>query len=242
MKYRLQKIIASAGVCSRRKAEELIRQGKVKVNGELKKVGDKADIFIDEIIVDGKKLSQPEKVYLAFNKPPDCLTTLHDPKGRKTILEYIKIKERVIPVGRLDFKTQGLIFLTNDGDFANKVMHPRYEVEKTYMVFLDRKVVHEDVEKLKSGVKLDDYTTRPAKVRYGSPAHDVIEITIHEGQNRVVRNMMAALGYNVKRLIRVKIGNVELGDIAQGRYRKLSHREVQQFLKQQPHPLIKENI
>ncbi|MFH1064571.1 MAG: pseudouridine synthase [Candidatus Woesearchaeota archaeon] len=240
MEHRLQKIIASAGICSRRTAEELVKQGKVKVNGKVVTIGSKADIFTDTIIVDGKKLSPPEKLYLAFNKPPDCLTTLHDPKGRKTILGYIKLKERVIPVGRLDFKTQGLIFLTNDGDFANKVMHPRYEVEKTYMVFLNKQFDQKDVAKIKEGMHLEDYKTSPAKFRYGSPAKDVIEITIHEGQNRVVRNMMAALGYTVKRLIRVKIGTVDLGDIAQGKHRKMSYQEVQQFMKQTAQPHIKE--
>lgn len=231
MKQRVQKIIASAGYCSRRKAEQLIQQGKVRVNGQLIAIGASADTFKDTIEIEGKRLSQPQKIYLAFNKPPDCLTTLHDPKGRKTILAYLKFKERVIPVGRLDFKTQGLLFLTNDGDFANRVMHPRYMVEKTYMAFLDRKFAVDDIEKVKQGIELEDGKTSPAKVRYASPAQDVIEITIHEGQNRVVRRMMRHLGYNVKQLIRTKIGNVELGSIAEGKYRKLSHDEVKQFLK-----------
>ncbi|MFC1741805.1 pseudouridine synthase [Nanoarchaeota archaeon] len=231
MKQRVQKIIASAGYCSRRKAEELIQQGRVKVNGKQIAIGSRADMFKDLIEANGKKLDQPRRMYLAFNKPPDCLTTLHDPKGRKTILAYLKLRERVIPVGRLDFKTQGLLFLTNDGDFANRIMHPRYMVNKTYMVLLDHKFKKEDIDALKKGVELDDCSIGPAKVRYASPAHDVIELTIHQGQNRVVRRIMRQMGYGVKRLIRTKIGNVELGGIAEGRHRKLSHDEVMQFMK-----------
>jgi 23S rRNA pseudouridine2605 synthase len=231
MLQRVQKIIANAGICSRRKAEKLIAEGKVKVNGKLISIGDKADLTKDEIIVEGKRLSQPRKIYLAFNKPPDCLTTMEDPKGRKTIYHYIGNRERIIPVGRLDFKTQGLLLLTNDGDFANKVMHPRYEVEKTYLVFLDRKFEVADLQKVKQGMDMGDMKTGPAKLRYASPANDVIELTIHEGQNRVVRRMMKELGYKIKKLIRTKIGNVSLGSLAQGTTRKLSHDEVRGFLK-----------
>lgn len=231
MLQRVQKIIANAGICSRRKAEKLIEDGRVKVNGKLISIGDKADLIKDQIMVDGKRISQPKKIYLAFNKPPDCLTTLDDPRGRKTIYHYIGLRDRVIPVGRLDFKTQGLLLLTNDGDFANKVMHPRYEVEKTYMVFLDRKFGLDDLNKVKQGMDMGGMKTGPAKLRYASPANDVIELTIHEGQNRVVRRMMKELGYKIKKLIRTKVGNVSLGSLAQGRTRKLSHDEVCSFLK-----------
>ena len=190
MLQRVQKILANAGVCSRRQAEDLIRKGRVKVNGKVIGIGGKADPFKDNINVDGKKLERPDQIYFAFNKPPDCLTTLHDPKGRKTILHYVRLQERVIPVGRLDFNTQGLIFLTNDGDFANLVMHPRYEVQKKYMIFLDKKFSHEDAMRVKRGLHLGDTVTRPANVRYVSPAKDVIEISLHQGQNRIVRRMM----------------------------------------------------
>ncbi|MBW2965272.1 pseudouridine synthase, partial [Candidatus Woesearchaeota archaeon] len=203
----------------------------VKVNGKTIKIGDSADNFKDRITIEGRPLSPPRKIYLAFNKPPDCLTTLSDPKGRKTILDYVKIKERVIPVGRLDFKTQGLLFLTNDGDFANQVMHPRYEVEKTYMVFLDSKFLPEHIKKVKEGMDLEEFKVGPAKVRYASPAQDVIELTLHQGQNRVVRKMMEALGLKVKKLIRTKVGNVELGSIAVGKWRKMGHSEVEQFMR-----------
>ena len=226
MLQRVQKIIASAGICSRRKAEKLVEQGKVKVNGKVISVGAKADPLKDNILVDGKKIKQPDRIYLAFNKPPDCLTTLHDPKGRKTILYYVKLNERVIPVGRLDFKTQGLLFLTNDGDFANRIMHPRYEIEKKYMVFLDRRFSAEHAARIEKGIDLGDIKTRPAKVTYASPKRDVITITLHEGQNRIVRKMMSHLGYKVKKLIRTRIGNVKLGNLRQGNYRKLTKKEI----------------
>ena len=229
MFQRVQKIIANAGICSRRKAEDLIKAGKVKVNGNVIKIGTCSDPMQDLIIVDGKRLQRVPKLYLAFNKPPDCLTTLDDPKGRKTIMDYIKIRDRVIPVGRLDFKTQGLLFMTNDGDFANQVMHPRYEVEKTYMVFLDLPFSLDSVSKVKKGLELTDVKTKPAKVRYMSPNKDVIELTIHQGNNRIVRRMMTQLGYKVNRLIRTKIGNVDLGSLKLGKTRKLSHKEVSEF-------------
>lgn len=229
MQQRVQKIIANAGICSRRKAEDLIKDGKVKVNGKVAKIGESADPLRDTILVDGKRLQRVQKIYLAFNKPPDCLTTLKDPKGRKTIMDYIKLRDRVIPVGRLDFKTQGLLFLTNDGDFANHVMHPRYEVEKTYMVFLDREFTLDSVQKVKQGLQLPDVKTKPAKVRFMSPKKDVIELTIHQGNNRIVRRMMMQLGYKVNRLIRTKVGNVDLGSLQLGKTRKLSHKEIQEF-------------
>ena len=229
MEQRVQKIIASAGICSRRKAEDLIQEGKVKVNGKVITIGSKADPLKDSIVVNGKMIQRQDKVYLAFNKPPDCLTTLDDPKGRKTIMDYVHMRQRVIPVGRLDFKTQGLIFLTNDGEFANHIMHPRYEVEKTYMVFLDRKFTLEDVAKVKNGVDIGEIVTKPAKVRYASPNSDVIEITISQGHNRIVRKMMATLDYKIKRLIRTKIGNVDLGSLSLGKTRNLQKKELDQF-------------
>lgn len=239
MLQRVQKIIANAGICSRRKAEKLIEEGKVKVNGKLISIGSKADLEKDTILVEGRKVTRPKKKYLAFNKPPDCLTTLDDPRGRKTIYHYLSRSQRLIPVGRLDFKTQGLLLLTNDGDFANRVMHPRYEVEKTYLVFLDKAFTAEHILAVKKGMNLGDTSTRPAKLRYASPAHDVIELTIHEGQNRVVRKMMRQLGYRIKKLIRTKVGHVSLGSLPQGRTRKLSHKEVQGFMtrqKKKQHP------
>jgi pseudouridine synthase len=231
MEERVQKIIANAGMCSRRKAEELIQEGRVKVNGKVITIGSKADADKDKIIADGKEVGRSRKVYLAFNKPGDCLTTLHDPAGRKTILNYVRLDERVIPVGRLDFKTEGLLFLTNDGDFANNVMHPRYEVEKTYIATLEKPFVVTHIERLKKGMEIEGIKTSPAKVRFASPEKNIIEITIHEGRNRIVRRMMEELGYTVKRLVRIKIGNVELGNVQPGKFRKMGYSEVKQFMR-----------
>ncbi len=239
MLQRVQKIIANAGLMSRRKAEEVIAAGKVKVNGSVIGLGDKADPLKDVITLDGRKVELGKRLYIMFHKPVDCLTTLSDPKGRKTIFSYLPKNERLIPCGRLDYKTEGLLLLTNDGDWANKIMHPRYEVEKTYLVFLDKDFSKEDIVKLKKGIFLEDldFTTRPAKVRYAgffSPSRskgkkDVIELTIHEGKNRIVRRMMKALGYGVKRLVRVKVGKLSLGELRPGKYRKLSKKEIDMF-------------
>jgi 23S rRNA pseudouridine2605 synthase len=236
MLQRVQKIIANAGLCSRRKAEEFITEGRVKVNGSVISIGSSADPDKDDIVVDGRRIAKSKKLYLAFNKPGDCLTTLTDPKGRKTIMSYLRLGERVIPVGRLDFNTEGLLFLTNDGEFANRVMHPRYEVEKTYYVLLDRAFDTEDIKQVKEGIFLEELgiTTSPAKLRFAGDNKRAIEITIHEGQNRVVRRMMQALGYVPMRLVRTKIGNVELGRILPGKYRELSYAEVQQFIRNAP--------
>ena len=231
MLERVQKIIANAGMCSRRRAEELIQDGKVKVNGAVITIGSKADVRKDKIIVDGREIRRTEKIYLAFNKPGDCLTTLDDPRGRKTIFSYIKLPDRVIPVGRLDFKTEGLLLITNDGEFANKVMHPRYEVEKTYMVFLDKAFEVADIDKLKKGMGIEGIKTSPAKVRYASLDKKVIEVTIHEGRNRIVRRMMEELGYTVMRLIRTKVGTVDIGNLQPGKFRKMSYQEVRQFVR-----------
>ncbi len=230
-KERVQKIIANAGMMSRRKAEKAIVAGKVKVNGKVITIGDKADASKDKITVDGKKVELGRKVYLMLNKPVDCLTTLRDPKGRKTIFAYLPYMERVIPCGRLDYKTEGLLLLTNDGDFANKIMHPRYEVEKKYEVHLDRGFSDEDFGRLRKGVRIDelDVTTRPAKARALSEDGKVIEITIHEGKNRIVRRMMHALGYKVARLIRTKVGKLELGSLRPGKFRKLNNNEINMF-------------
>jgi 23S rRNA pseudouridine2605 synthase len=231
MLQRVQKIISNAGFCSRRNAEQLIIEGKVKVNGKTITIGTSADPDKDKIAVEGKIISQKQKIYLAFNKPPDCITTLSDPQGRKTIFSYIREKERLIPVGRLDFKTEGLLLLTNDGDFANRIMHPSYETEKTYMVWLEKPFTPEAIIKVKEGVQLEETKTRPAKFRFSDKEKNIIEITLHEGMNRVVRRMMEALGYNVKRLMRTKVGHVELGDLRPGQTRKLSHGEVMRFVK-----------
>ena len=237
---RIQKLIANAGLCSRRKAEELIAQNKVTVNGKTIKLGDKARAD-DKILVDGKPLfsspNRPAKRYLLFCKPKGMVTSLEDPHETNTVGAFIKdhFKERLIPVGRLDKMTEGLLILTNDGDFANKIMHPRYEIEKTYYVLVDKPFTLEHRKQLEQGILIEGKKTWPAKIR--KVTENEFEITIHEGRNRIVRKMMEALGYFVIRLVRVKIGSVEIGRLMLGKWRELSGREVESFLLLKTYPL-----
>ncbi|MBI4739152.1 rRNA pseudouridine synthase [Candidatus Woesearchaeota archaeon] len=227
---RVQKIIANAGLMSRRKAEQLIQEGRVKVNGQIITIGSKADVLRDRITVAGKLIELQKRLYYAFYKPGDCLTTLDDPRGRKTIFHYIKSKERLIPVGRLDFKTEGLLLLTNDGDFANRITHPRYETKKTYYALLDKAISKQHLEKIEKGVMLEDGATAPAKARIRDPGGKLVELIIHEGRNRIVVRMFNALGYSVQRLVRTRIGKLSLGDLQPGKMRELSYQEVQMLM------------
>lgn len=230
---RLQKILAQAGVASRRKCEELILAGKVQVNGVIvTELGTKADPAADVITVNGKRVGAEQKLYLLFNKPKGVITSASDPKGRKIVTDYLKgIKERVYPVGRLDYDTEGLLLLTNDGEFAHLLTHPKHHVPKTYLATV-KGVPHGDsLEKLKKGVMLDDGMTAPAEVEY----HDVdpdnkfatISITIHEGRNRQVRRMFEAIGHPVTRLKRIAFGHLYLGTMKRGIYRHLTKNEVE---------------
>jgi len=219
--HRVQKLLSNYGYCSRRRAEELIQEGRVKVNGETITIGDKAGEE-DKISVDGKIVDKTRKVYLIFNKPLGCVTALRD-KKYKTVIDYIKIKERVFPVGRLDYNTSGLLLLTNDGDFSNNIMHPRHEIKKTYLVGVNKEILDKDIKTIENGVKLDDGKTSPAKVKkYKSR---LVEITIHEGKNRIVRRMLKELGYMVISLERIKIGQLALGDLKEGKYRLLTPKD-----------------
>jgi 23S rRNA pseudouridine2605 synthase len=232
---RLQKILANAGVASRRKCEELIREGKVAVNDVIvRELGAKADPERDVITVNGKPVKLEQKLYLLFHKPKGVITTLSDPKGRTTVRDYLKgIKERVYPVGRLDYDTEGLLLLTNDGELANKLTHPRHHVPKTYLATVERVPHGDDLDKLKKGIRLEDGLTAPAEAEY----HDVdpdgkfatISITIYEGRNRQVRRMFEAIGHPVIRLKRVSFGGIHLGGLQRGKYRKLTPDEVQQL-------------
>ena len=232
MEYRVQKILSNYGYCSRRKAEELIEQNRVKVNGKPITIGDKANPEKDKISVDNKVVVSDEKVYLILNKPKGYLTTLKDPRKRKTVMDLIHIKERVFPVGRLDFNTEGLIILTNDGDFANMIMHPSHELKKTYLVRLKSSVKEEDVLKLRKGVDLIDGKTRPAIVRVINQERTLLEIKIHEGKNRILRRMFNELNYYVVALKRTKIGNLELKMLKPSKYRFLKKYEVEALRKQ----------
>ena len=219
--HRVQKLLSNYGYCSRRKAEELIKEGRVKVNNKVVTIGDKASED-DKIYVDNNLVNKEEKVYLMFNKPVHCVTALRDEQHR-TVMHYIKIKERVFPVGRLDFHASGLLLLTNDGDFSNKIMHPRYEINKTYRVMVDRPITDDAMREIEGGIMLEDGKTAPAKVE--KIMESVVEITIHEGKNRIIKRMLKKLGYSVKSLERIRIGNLELGDLKPGKYRDLSEAD-----------------
>lgn len=225
MSERVQKLIAASGLCSRRKAEDLITDGRVSVNGKKTTIGDCAEAN-DKILVDKKLLPTPKKIYIALNKPKETLTTLKDPKKRKTVIDVVGMKERIIPVGRLDYMTEGLLILTNDGEFANLLMHPRYGIEKEYHIRLDKPLSVEDRDKIRRGVNCDEYLSAPARVKRLGLSGRLISVRVHEGKNRLVRRIFDALGYKIFMLKRVKVGSLELGDLKVGKWRTLSDSEI----------------
>ena len=223
VKIRLQKFMAESGVASRRKSEELIAAGKVKVNGKTACVGDKVNPKTDKVVVAGKKLSAPkENVYIMLNKPRGFITTMSDEMDRKCVAELVSdIDARIYPVGRLDRESEGLLLMTNDGEFANALTHPSMHVPKTYRVTEQRAA-------LENGVEIDGKMTLPSEVRVVSREEGrvVIELTIFEGRNRQIRKMCESLGLEVARLKRIKIGSVKLGMLKTGDYRHLTPDEV----------------
>ncbi len=226
---RINKYIASAGVCSRRRADELIAQGRVKVNGAvLKEPG--YDVQAGDLVqVDGRYIEGSEKlVYYALNKPAGYVTTTSDEHDRPTVLDLMtEVDVRVFPVGRLDYETTGLLIMTNDGALANHITHPSKKVFKTYVADIDGEISLAQAERLRKGVDIGGYTTRPARVEIIKQASvSRVRISISEGRNRQVRRMFAALGFNVIYLQRVSIGNVMLGHLHEGHYRRLSAEEV----------------
>lgn len=229
MTERLQKILASRGVASRRKAEELITQGRVTCNGQLSRLGDSADPETDVILLDGKPLpSRKDYVYIMLNKPRGFVTTLSDEKGRRNVAELVTdCAVRVYPIGRLDMDSEGLLLLTNDGDFANYLMHPKHEIEKVYEVWVTGFQTGGEVL-LRRPITLDGYTIRPPKVTLLSRDQDkaVLSVTIHEGRNRQVRRMCQAAGMTVTRLRRVAEDFLELGKLPLGKWRHLTEEEV----------------
>ncbi len=216
---RLQKYIAEAGIASRRKAEELIEQGKIKVNGKvIMQLGTKIIPEKDKVEYDGKIVTVSEqKVYILLNKPIGYVTTANDQFNRQSVLDLVKIKQRIVPVGRLDMYTSGALILTNDGDFVYQVTHPKHEIEKTYTVTLKGQVTKEEVENLRNGVKIEDYITKPAKVKIlkidNEKHQSRLEITIHEGKNRQVRKMCEAINHKVLALHRSKIAGIGVKDL-----------------------------
>lgn len=230
---RLQKFLAEAGIASRRKCEQLILDGKISVNGQIvQELGTKIIPNVDKITYCGKPVeNQENKVYILLNKPIGYVTTAKDQFNRDTVLNLVKVKERIVPVGRLDMYTSGALILTNDGEFVYKVTHPKHEITKTYTVTVKGIIQNEEVEKLKQGVQIEDYTTRPAKVKILKTdlEKDIsrLEITIHEGKNRQVRKMCEAVGRKVLALHRSKIGNIGVKDLKLGTWRYMKKQEIE---------------
>ena len=219
---RVQKLLSNYGFCSRRKAEELIKDGKVRVNNKTITIGDKAS-GKDKIYVANKLVEKEEKIYIMFHKPLNCVTALNDSQYR-TVMHYIDLDERVFPVGRLDYNTSGLLLLTNDGDFANNIMHPRYEIRKTYLAKVDSPITKEQTLKIQEGIFLDGRKTGPAKIKIHNK--DLLEITIHEGRNRIIRRMLKSIGLRTRELKRTKIGNLGLGSLKREKYKLLTKKDI----------------
>jgi 23S rRNA pseudouridine2605 synthase len=231
MEIRLQKLIAGTGLASRRKAEEMISGGRVTVNGSVvTELGTKVDPERDHVKVDGKHLRSAQPfVYLILNKPKHVMSTLDDPEGRPTVKDFLHgVTVRVFPVGRLDFDSEGLMLLTNNGDLAQALLHPKYHVAKTYLIKVKGILDEEKIRLLERGVRLEDGLTAPAKVLKISKAesNSWLEITIHEGRKHQVKRMMEAVGHPVIKLTRVRMGPLSLGDVAPGTYRFLTDREA----------------
>ena len=232
---RLQKIIAARGLCSRRQAEKWIEEGRVRVNGNTAHLGDTADLSEDVIEVDGKRLPKAvKKVYLMLNKPRGYVTTLSDEKGRKNAAELVAgCGTRVYPVGRLDMDSEGLLLFTNDGEFANLMMHPRHEVDKVYRVWVTN-FDQEKLQALKEPIELDGYLIKKPRVRpvRMEPTRAILDITIHEGRNRQVRRMCQAAGMEVARLKRIAEGKLRIGDLKTGAWRYLEPEEIERLLQE----------
>ena len=235
MKIRLQKLISTAGVASRRAAEEMISAGKVTVNGAAAKLGDSADPDTDIILVDGKPLPKNDgRMYIMLNKPRGYVTTLSDEKGRRCVTDLVKdAGTRLYPVGRLDMYSEGLLLMTNDGDFANMLMHPSHNVKKTYRTSVTGDDIEYAVQILRMPMCIDGYIVKPAEVSVTEHTDDraVLSITISEGRNRQVRKMCEQAGLKVMRLCRISEGSVELGDLPVGKWRRLTDDEINSFYK-----------
>ncbi len=230
---RLQKFLAGAGIASRRKCEEYIAQGRVEVNGQtVREPGFLVDPATDRIKYMGRPVKQEKKkIYIMLNKPAGCVSTCKDERGRPTVMRYVQdVDKRLYPVGRLDFTTEGLLLLTNDGDLANRLTHPRHSVDKKYLAVIESDITEEEIEKLMKGVVLDDgQKTAPAvfKILNCTPQRSEILCVIREGKNRQIRRMFDAVGKNVRYLKRVGVGDIKLGNLKKGQYRYLTAEEVE---------------
>ena len=227
---RLQKVIAESGIASRRKAEELILNGKVKVNGKVVlTLGTKVDKS-DNIQVNGVSIGKEEKVYYLLNKPREVITSVSDDKGRKTVVDLIEESKRIYPVGRLDYDTTGALILTNDGEFANLLMHPKNEIDKCYVAKINGILNPKQLMMLKTGVLIDGVKTKKAKVKTRKIDKNnntsIVEVVIHEGKNHQVKKMFESIGYEVLKLKREKIAFLDLTGLKSGEYRKLNPKEI----------------
>jgi 23S rRNA pseudouridine2605 synthase len=230
---RLQKVLARAGLGSRRSNEDLIRAGRVTVNGRRAELGTRVDPARDTVEIDGVEVPlEPELVYIALNKPVGVVTTAKDPDRRRTVIDLVPRDPRVMPVGRLDRDTSGLLLLTNDGDFANRIAHPRYEVPKTYVAEVRGKVTKGLTHRLEKGVSLDDGPARAESVRMreSSRGRTILELTVREGRNRLVRRLLESQALTVTSLVRTAIGPVRLGRLKEGDWRVLKRPEVMELL------------
>ncbi len=223
MLQRLQKILSAAGIASRRKSEELILQGRVLVNGKPAIIGQKADDERDTITVDNARIGTERKKYILLYKPSGYVTTTADKFAKRKVTDLVHVPEKVYPVGRLDVDAEGLLILTNDGEFANRLMHPRFEVEKTYMVKLRQKLHPEDVEQIRRGVFVEG---RRVAARIRLLQKDIAEVTVHEGRHKIVKRLFKQLGNYVLRITRTRIGSVGIGKLKPGMWRELSREEV----------------
>ncbi|OGL63087.1 hypothetical protein A2839_02100 [Candidatus Uhrbacteria bacterium RIFCSPHIGHO2_01_FULL_47_10] len=229
MKTRINKYLADRGVCSRRKADDLISSGKVVVNGQVSELGLKVDDS-DEVVVDGQMLqvAKPKEVYLAFNKPVGIITSV-DPNAHDNVIQYVNYPERVFPIGRLDVASCGLLLLTNDGRLSERITHPRYDHDKEYVVTVDRPIEDKDLETMRRGLVILGSMTKPAIVSRESA--DTFHITLTEGRNRQIRRTCEELGYDVRKLMRIRVMNIELGNLIVGQHRELTNTEVVQLKK-----------
>ena len=237
---RLQKYKAEAGVASRRRSEDLILEGKVTVDGEVAQLGMQIDPEKQTVRVNGKKIHRPLKpVYYMLNKPAGCVATCSDEQGRKTVLDLLPdVRERIYPVGRLDYNTEGLLLLTNDGNFANLLLHPKHNVDKKYLVVIDGSIDDVDIRRLEAGVHIDKtHRTAPAVVKVLHREADRTEliVIIHEGRNRQIRRMFEAVGKHATYIKRVQIGDLRLGDLKRGHYRRLTAAEVDRLKRNASH-------
>ncbi len=235
MKERLQKVLSHAGICSRRKAEELIAAGQVRVNGKvIRELGSEADPVSDRIEVAGERIRPERKRYFLFYKPDNVITSVTDPQGRRTVMDYFRnIRERIFPVGRLDYHSEGLLLMTNDGELDNILTHPKHEVKKVYEVTVRGKYSLKLADKMSKGVRIDSGVTAPCEIEvlgYDKEKNKTqVRMTLHEGKNREIRKMMAAFHYPVFGLKRVQYSFLTLSGVSRGEYRRLSLEEVKKL-------------